>query len=593
MHLGIWHEVTWQDYRQTVEDVALGMLELGVQEGDRVAMMGDPTPEWLYLDTAAMSIGAIFFGIYVNQSPAEMRYLLEDGAPALYMAQDQEYVDKLLDAEHGGQTLVEHVVVADMRGMFQYRDERLMSFIDLQALGAVRRAERPTEWAGHLQRRKPDDIIRISYTSGTTGRPKGAMLSSRNLVWATSALYHSIKVHPGEKDRTVSYMPPASPAEVTFSLILPPLYGTVPHIPDDLGARGDAFVEVSPTLLLAFPRMWETYASRALVDIDTGRRMKRWAYRAAFAISRRYYNSLWSGSRPGLLARFGRFVTYWSVFEHLLNKFGLARARFVMTGGAPVSPDLLRLWNTWGVGVQEIYGMTEVSGLATVQMDGRPMPGIAGKALYGMEVRLAPDGEILLKSPGVFHGYWRKDGATRDVVDGEGWLHTGDIGRLLPDGNLKVIDRRGDLVETSDGRQIAASEIEHMLKGSPYIREAVLTGDKREFLTVLIEIEVDAVSEWARAHRVLYTSFSSLVASQDIRRLISSVVDSVNVTLRTAGRPELRDYRILPKELDPEEGDEVTSTNKVRRRLLAKKFAALLDEMYVESLRGTGPDTDA
>jgi long-chain acyl-CoA synthetase len=580
MHLGIWREVSWQDYRQTVEEVALGMLELGVQEGDRVAMMGDPTPEWLYLDTAAMSVGAIFYGIYVNQSPSEMKYLLEDGAPTLYMAQDQEYVDKLLDAESGGSKLVNHVIVADMRGMFQYKDPRLLSFVDLHALGIQRKATRPTEWRDHVQRRKPDDIIRISYTSGTTGRPKGAMLSSRNLVWATSALYRSINIHPGPNDRTVSYMPPASPAEVTFSLILPALFGTVPHIPDDLDARGDAFVEVSPTLLLAFPRMWETYASRALVDIDTGRRLKRFAYKIAFAISRRYYDSLWAGSMPGLLSRLGRFIAYWCVFEHLLNKYGLARTRFVMTGGAPVSPDLLRLWNTWGVGVQEIYGMTEVSGLATVQMDGKPMPGIAGKALYGMEVRLAADGEILLKSPGVFHGYWKKDGATRDVIDAEGWLHTGDIGRLLPDGNLKVVDRRSDLIETSDGRQIPASEIEHLLKGSPYIREAILTGDKKDFLTALIEIDVEAVTEWARGHHVLYTSFSSLITTEEIHRLIKGVVDAVNVNLREAGRPELRDFRILPKELDPEEGDEVTSTNKVRRRLLAKKFSVLLDEMY-------------
>lgn len=581
MHLGIWREVTWDEYRDAVVETALGMLELGVAAGDRVAMMGDPTSEWLYFDMAAQSIGAIFFGIYINTSPDDVRYLLEDAEPKLFLAEDQEYVDKVLHAEGASGSLVNHIIVADQRGMFQYDDPRLHPFQELRARGRARQARQPEEWSSLVGRRTSDEIVRISYTSGTTGRPKGAMLSSRNLIWSTAALYHSIDVRPGPGDRTVSYMPPASPAEVTFSIVLPILFGTVPHIPKEMNARGSAFVEVCPTLLLAFPRMWETYSARALVDLETGRRLKRRSYELAIRMAGLYYRRVWDGKAPSFVGRIAREISYRLVFQFLLNKFGLARARFVITGGAPVSPDILRLWNTWGVAVQEIYGMTEVGGLATCQMDGRPMPGVAGKPIYGMQIRLGEDGEILLKSPGVFHGYWRKESATRDVLDEQGWLHTGDIGVIRADGNLKVVDRRSDLLETAEGRVIAASEIEHMLKRSPYVREAVLMGDQRAYLTTLIEIDVDAVTEWARAHRVLYTSFNSLISSQDVKELVGSVVAKVNAELASLQKPPVADFRILPKELDPQEGDEVTATNKVRRRLLANKFESLLNEMYV------------
>jgi long-chain acyl-CoA synthetase len=585
--LGIWKEVTWREYQRSVAEVALGLEEMGVGPGDRVAMMGEATPEWIVLDFATQSLGAIFYGIYVTTRPEDLRYLLEDGQPIVFMAEDQEYVDKLFDAE-ADEPLVRHVVVADMRGMFQYSEPRLRSFEALRQRGAELLAERPRSWHELVDQRDADEINRISYTSGTTGRPKGAMLSSRNLLWSCSALYRSLGFLPEPADRTVAYMPPASPAEVTYSIVLPALYGTVPHIPEDMATRAHAFVEIGPTLLLAFPRMWEIYASRAQVDIDTGRRLKRRAYELALRLARPAQEATWAEASPGAAATVGNWLAYHLVFRHLLDKFGLRRLRFVITGGAPVSPDILRLWNLWGVRVQEIYGMTEVGGLATVQMDGRPLPGVAGKPLYGMEIRLADDGEILLRSPGVFRGYWRNEGATRDVVDEDGWLHTGDIGELRPDGNLKVVDRRSDLLETADGRVVPASDIEHRLKRSPYIREAMLAGQGRLYLTALVEIDVDAVSEWARAHRILYTSFNSLITSPAIQQLIEETFAAVNEELETSGKPGVRAFRILPKELDPEEGDEVTSTNKVRRRQLANKFADLIDSMYADGERRAG-----
>jgi long-chain acyl-CoA synthetase len=544
-------------------------------------MMGNCTPEWLYLDFAVQSLGAIFYGIYVTTTAEGVKYLLDDGEPVVFVAENQEYVDKLFAAETDGGRLVDHVIVVDERGMFGYTDDRLKTFEELSVLG---REAKSTKSVGYLRElvdmRSTDEISRVSYTSGTTGRPKGAMLSSRNLVWAISALYYSLGNDPSYRDRTISYMPPASPAEVAYSIVLPVLYGSIPHIPETFSARGEAFVEVCPTIVMGFPRMWESYAARAQVDIETGGKVKRFAYHRAMALSKGFYETLWAEEKPSLLMRFGRFLAFHGALKYLLNKYGFRRTRFVITGGAPVSPDVIRLWNTWGVEIQEIYGMTEVGGLATVQMDVFPRPGIAGKPLHGMDIRLGADGEIQLRSPGVFRGYWRKPDATAEAVDVEGFLHTGDIGRILPDGNLKIVDRRGDFIETADGIVVAASEIEHLIKRSPYVREAVLAGAARHHLTVLIEIDVDAVTEWARANRVLYTSFSSLIQSEDIQALIGGVIIGVNGELDQLDLPRVADYRILPKELDPEEGDEVTSTNKVRRRQLTEKFRHLLDEMY-------------
>jgi long-chain acyl-CoA synthetase len=584
---GIWKEVTWAEFADTVEKYAHGLLALGVAEGDRVCMMGRPTPEWLYFDFASQSIGSTFFGVYVTTRASELKYLLDDGEPKVFLAETQEFVDRLLEAEEG-QELVRHIVVADTNGMFQYDDSRLLSAEELARRGGERRHSHPNGWRESVAARTPDDISRISYTSGTTGRPKGAMLSSRNLVWSTSALYFSLGNKPGPRDRTVSYMPPASPSEVTYSIVMPALFGTVPHIPEMPDEYTEAFVEINPTLLLAFPRMWETFAARVQVDIDTGRALKRRAYLLALGMARLFYRTAWSGGKPSPLQRASRWIAYQGVFRFLLDKFGLRKLRFVITGGAPVSAEILRLWNCWGVQVQEIYGMTEVAGLATVQMDGRPMPGVAGKPLYGMEIRLDDDGEILLRSPGVFRGYWRKPEATSDTVDSDGWLHTGDIGRLLSDGNLTIVDRRSDLIETADGRIIPASDIEHRLKASPYIKEAMLAGHGREYITSLIEIDSEAVAQWARANRILYTSFRSLIESDPVRDLLTEVHARVNEQLLAEDKPLVMDFRILPKELDPEEGDEVTSTNKVRRRQLTVKFAPLIEEMYGQELNSSG-----
>lgn len=576
---GLWQEVTWAHCREQVELFALGLLALGLQPGERVAIMGDPTPEWLYSDLAVQSVGGITCGLYVTLPPPAIRYMVANGGARFFIAENQEYVDKLLTAEDG-HPLVERIIVMDMQGMFAYQDPRLCSFAAVLAQGRQRREREPGRWEALVASRRADEVIRIFYTSGTTGLPKGALLSSRNLVWTWAVAMQALGLTPDERDRTVSYMPLAHLGEVIYSLILPILFGVVVYIPEGAEAQREAMVEVGPTLLLAFPRVWETYAARVLYDLEAGDRLKRAVYNLAMAVRRRLFRYIWADQTPPLWLQAASRLAHWAVFHHILNKFGFQNLRMVVTGGAPVSPEVVRLWQLWGVHIMEAYGMTECAALATVQADRIPRPGVAGRPAPGIELKLAPDGEILLRSPGVFQGYWQDPAATAEAVDGEGWLHTGDIGEFLPDGNLRVVDRKKDILITAHGQVVPTSEVEHVLKFSPYIRDAMLIGDGRAFLTALIEIDFDTVSEWARARGITYTSFTHLALNPATQELLQREVNTANATLRERGRPLVQDFRVLPKELDPEAGDEITPTRKVRRRQLAEKFAHLVEEMY-------------
>lgn len=598
-HFGIWQEVSWETYRQHVERLALGLRSLGVGAGDRVAVMGDPIPEWMYADLATQSVGGIAYGLYVTTPPDGVRYLLEDGGARVFVAEDQEYVDKLLDAEElAGKQLVQHILVADRQGMFAYRDERICTVADVMARGDEARRAEPECWDRLVEQRTPHEPIRIFYTSGTTGRPKGALVSSSNLVNTWGSVLAGLARTPGRSDRSVSYMPFAHIGETIFSTVLPILFGSVPHLPEDEDGVGEAMVEVSPTLLLAFPRVWETYASQALVDIETGSALKRAAYALAMRARRGLLEAAWAGRRPSPLHRATGGLAYHLVFRHLLNRFGFQKMRFVITGGAPVSPDVTRLWQMWGVRIMELYGMTECGGIATLQDDPTPRPGVAGRAIPAAEVRLADDGEILIRGDGVFHGYWNNPDATAETLDADGWLHTGDLGEFLEDGSLKMIDRKKDVLITALGQVVPASEIEHALKFGPYIRDAMLVGDGRTYLGALLEIDFENVAEWARKEKLLYTSFTNLATNARVNELLQQAVDAANQRLAAAGRPRVEAFRVLPKELDPELGDEITPTRKVKRRQLAEKFNDLVEDMYRTEdseriARQVGPATEA
>jgi long-chain acyl-CoA synthetase len=576
---GIWQEVTWREYRRHAELFALGLLELGATTGDPLAIMGDPIPEWLYADLAAQSIGMVPFGIYVTAPAEDIAYQMGHSGARIFVAEDQEYVDKLFES---GYDDVDHIVVADARGMFAYTDSRLTTVAAVEELGADRLRREPELWEKLVGERSPDDPIAIFYTSGTTGRPKGALLSSRNLVCAWSGCFVD-SAPPSHRDRTIAALPLAHLAERITSVYSPMLFGSVTHLPEDQDTSREATVESQPTLMIGLPRLWETFASQVLVDIELTSPLKRAVYRLGMKVRERYMASIYAERRPSILLSAANQLAMWTVFRPILDKFGYSQLRFTMVGGAPVSPEVIKLWQCWGVRILEIYGMTEAAGIISVPRGPVPQPGLAGKALPGIEITLDDEGEILISGPNVFLGYYNDPKATAEAVDERGYLHSGDIGILLPDGNLKVVDRKKDILTMADGATVPASQIEHQLKFSPYVRDAMLVGQGRTYLTALLELDFDITAEWARGHGITYTGFSNLAANPRIKKLVDDEVARANSALAEEGVPTVKDFRILNKELDPEASDEITATRKVKRRALAQKFSALVETMYPES----------
>jgi long-chain acyl-CoA synthetase len=384
----------------------------------------------------------------------------------------------------------------------------------------------------------------------------------------------------GPGDRTFCEVPVASLAGPLMGIYFPLVFGLVGYIPDADADQGAAMAEASPTFYLGFPRIWEMRASHTLVEIETSSRLHRALFELGMKLRRYWMGDAKAGHASGPLRTLAGLAGYLLIVRPMLDRWGLLRGRFILSGGAPLSPDLVRLWRLWGVTIRELYGSTESSGMCTIQAEEQPEAGTAGCALPQTQIKIADDREILVKGPGVFGGYWKRDEATRDAF-AEGWLRTGDIGELREDGNLVVIDRKRDVLRMAGGEEVAASSVEHVLKYSPYIRDALLVGEGKQALGALIEIDPDTVAQWARKESVAYTGFTNLATNERVVRLVQEAIDEANDKLHERGSPVVTRFRILPKELDPEDPSEITATRKIRRRQLAEKFSELVDEMFM------------
>ncbi len=573
--LGIYEEVTWARYRERVEDLCLGLIELGLGRGDRVAIMGDPCPEWFIGDMATLCAGGISYGIYTTCSIAEVHYQLEHGGATFFIAEDQEYVDKVLAVIDRLPNL-RRVLVADMRAMFLYRDERILSLAAVEALGRERKAREPHLFQTLVCETHPEDVAVFVYTSGTTGPPKAAMLTHRDLmigmVWPYLEGYPELT---RGTHRIITHLALAHLVERSMSLCLPLIADVVPHIGEDVENFREALFEVQPTFFHAVPRIWEKIASNMLVGVQMSSPLKRLAFHLAMAAGRRHRQHLWERRRASFLWALLYRVAHLLVFRHLLRRAGLSHTRSALTAGAPIPERVQALWQIWGVNLRNLYGITEGT-LVLCQRGDFPRPGDAGHPLFPKEVRLEEDGEILVGGPGLFAGYWGNEAATRDILR-DGWLHTGDVAERTAAGVYRIVDRKKDIMVTAGGKNITPSEIENLLKGSPYISEVVVFADGRKYVTAVIEIDFDTVSEWARQEKILYTSFTSLALHRRVSELIAGEVARANEHL---GRVEqVKKFRILPKELDPEEGD-TTPTRKIKRRHLYDMFRGLVEEMY-------------
>jgi long-chain acyl-CoA synthetase len=577
---GLYQETTWQAYREAAAAFLAGLDALGMQPGDRVAAMSDPCREFFIADMAAMCGGAICYGIYTTCSVGEVAYQLQNGEAAYFLAEDQEFVDKALSAPNG-LPLVRKIIVFDTRALFQYRDDRLVSFDEVIGLGRSRLAGRDA--AEFLNPRikaiKASDIAVLVYTSGTTGAPKGAMHDHASLMWGFANAY--LEAFPELNDgthRAVSHLPVAHLIERSMSMYLPLVADVVPHTGEEVEDLARTLYEVQPTYLNVVPRILEKIASQIIIGIQRSSFVKRHAYAWAMRIGKAYRERVWAEARPGLSLSILRGLAAALVFQPLLKKAGLSKIRAVFCAGAPLPLRIQELWEIWGVNVRNLYGITEGS-YVLCQRGAFPAPTRGGAAIHPREIKLGDDGELLVRGPGLFRGYWKNEDGTRASLT-DGWLATGDVAEESAAGEWRIVDRKKDIMITSGGKNIAPSEIENLLKSSPYISEAALIGDGRKFVTALIEIDFGTVSEWARQNRIVYTSFTSLACAEEVVALIAREIEAVNDGL--ARVEQVKKFRILPKELDPEEGD-CTPTRKVKRKHLSTLFEGLIEDMYVEA----------
>jgi len=576
---GIWQEVTWRGYWEQVELAAHGLAALGVEPGDRVAIHSENRPEWLYADVAAAAMRAMTVGLYPTNPPAEVAYLLADSGAKVLVAEDQEQVDKALEVAEQLPGL-ERIVYVEPRGVRAYDDPALLSWSELLELGRAHREQHPRlleELAGQVT---ADDVVTLIYTSGTTGPPKGAMLTVANIDFAIRTLVdgNGFFEAAGPDDTTLSYLPLCHVAERIATEWVNAAAGTQVHFAESIDTVQENLREVQPTLFFAVPRIWEKVRATVEVRMASASPLKRANYRLWMGQAARIGAELVvNGGAHTRSTRLRYALGYPFLFRSLRKRLGLERCRFAGSGAAPIAPELLQWFYGLGVVIHEIYGMTENSAVATANRPGRTKVGTVGEPHPGVELRLDETGEILTRHPGVFAGYWGKPDKTAEVLDDAGWLRTGDVGEWVDGTHLRIVDRLKDILITSGGKNVSPSEIENSLKFSPYIREAVVVGDRRPYLTALIGIELDTVGEWAQRRRIPYTTYRDLSEKPEVLALVQEVVDDTN--RRLARSESIKRFRLIPKELDHEDG-ELTATQKVKRAAIAGAFGDLIDDMY-------------
>jgi long-chain acyl-CoA synthetase len=578
---GIWQEITWSQYWDTVLDVAHGLLALGVQPGDRVAIHSENRPEWLYSDVASVAVRGITMGLYPTNPPPEVAYLLANSGSKVLIAEDQEQVDKALEVLDQLPEL-ERIIYIEPRGVRRYDNPKLLWWQDFLATGREHRGAH----AGAVERRMAeagtDDIMTLIYTSGTTGPPKGTMLSVANVEYAIKVLVEGggfTDPPPSGNDVLLSYLPLCHVAERIFTVWFNAATGVQVNFAESIETVQQNLREIQPTILFGVPRIWEKIHAGIMIRVAAASPLKRANFHFWMRIADRIGKTLvLTGGNHTATTRLLYALGYLFLFRALKDRIGVRKVRYAASGAAPISPEILRFFMGIDVPMHEVYGMTENTAVATGNRPGRIKLGTVGEPHPGLEVRIDPDtGEIQTRHPGNFVGYWRNEKATQAAYTEDGWLRTGDVGEWVDGTHIKITDRMKDIIITAGGKNISPSEIENALKESPYIKEAVVIGDRRKYLTALIGIELDTVGDWAQRRRLPYTTYRDLSEKPEVIKLVQGVVDSVNQ--RYAYAEQLKTFRMLPKELDHEDG-ELTATQKVKRSALVDAFRDRVEDMY-------------
>ncbi|MBI4963980.1 MAG: AMP-binding protein [Desulfomonile tiedjei] len=570
---GIWQSVSWQQYFDNVRDLALGLLALGCQPGDKLAILGDNRPQWVYSELAIQSLGGAALGIFPDSHLDQVKYIIDHSDAVFLIVEDQEQTDKFLQIKEACPK-IKHVIVDDMKGMRYYDDPLLVPFTRVQQMGRDLAAAEPGLFEQTLSRVTEGTVAVLAYTSGTTGLPKGAMLTHRNMI--------KMAVNYDEIDPTyvtdnhVSFLPLAWVGEQMTGVSWHLYKGFTVNFPEKVETVAENIREIGPQLLFAPPRFWEKMCSDIQVKIQDAAWIKRFLYNRCMPMGYKMAELRLANKEPGALASLLSWTCYYLVFRSLKNYLGLKNLRNVYTGGAALGPEIFNLFQALGVNIKQIYGQTETAGISVAHRNKDIKLDTVGKPIPEMEIKISDTGEILTRGPTVFAGYYKNDEATRKTLI-DGWLHSGDQGILDEDGHLLVIDRMKDVMKLSDGTKFSPQLIENKLKFSMYISEAVVVGKERPFVAALVNMDMNNVGKWAENNKITYTTYTDLSQKEQVYDLIAEEIAEMNKSLPKAA--QVRRFVMLHKELDADD-DEMTRTRKVRRSFVEQRYAQLIQALY-------------
>ena len=572
--LGIWRTYGWRDYADQVQNLALGLHSLGFGRNDKLCVIGDNRPQLYWAELAAMSLGGVAVPVYQDAIASELAFVLGDADVVAVVAEDQEQVDKILGIRTEVPAL-RLLIYDDPRGLQDYDCDILHAFERVQALGAELRAEQPTLFEQAVDRLDAEEIALLAYTSGTTGTPKGVMLSHANLVRSAEVFVANENV--AASDDFLSYLPMAWVGEAMYGLTVSLLVGCACNCPEAPGTVQRDLRELGPTGFVAAPRVWESMLSSIQVKAGDASRLKSWIFRTFRDVALKAEALASEGAPLPISLRLRRWLGEYLVYGPVRDQYGLRRAKWCYTGGAPLGPETFRFFRAFGVNLKQVYGSTEVSGIVSLQADGEANPDTVGRPCPGIDVRIADDGEVLVRSAGVFQGYYKNPEATAEALDPDGWFHTGDAGILESSGQLTIIDRAKDVGRLADDTPFAPQFVENKLKYSPYISEAVSFGHDKPFVCAMIAIDYDTVGSWAEKRGLAYTSYMDLSGKPAVRDLLREEVARVNKSMPEVSR--IRRFLLLAKDLDADD-EEITRTRKLRRGFIAEKYAPVIEALY-------------
>ncbi|MBU0988634.1 MAG: AMP-binding protein [Proteobacteria bacterium] len=570
---GLWHDISWNEFYRRAKYVGSALISLGLKKGDCVSIIGDNCPEWVTIDLGVQCAGGVAVGVYSTNAWPQVEYVISDSESKFFFVENEEQLDKWLNFRDNVPKL-QKVIVWDLEGLRHFEDPMVMTFDDILELGRQVAEKEPDLFESRMEEITPEDLSVLIYTSGTTGPPKGAMLTHKNVTWMGEAICIDNPVY--DTDEVMSFLPLCHIFERLFSVFAQITHGYTVNFIESLDTVTDNMREISPTVGYAVPRIWEKYLSAVYIRMSDATWFKKLLFGIALKIGKTRATLKMNFKPVPFYLEALYQIAHFGVFRKLKERLGFDRLRVAYSGAAPISPDVLHFFQSIGVNLIEGYGQTEGTGVTCVSRVDKVKFGTVGPPITGTEVKIAEDGEILVRSPSVFKGYYKNPESTAETLK-DGWLYSGDVGEFDEDGYLKITDRKKDIIVTAGGKNITPQYIENKLKFSPYVNDAVVIGDRRKFLASLIMIDEDNVVKYAQDNKIQFSTYKDLTQSPEIVKLIQTEVDQVNETL--ARVEQVKKFTILPKKLYEEDG-EVTPTMKVKRKYVNEAFGDLIEAMY-------------